>query len=150
MTNSKVISLLSKLDAKEQKELVKWMKFKAGGRASFRLLQYLLKYVRVQKTEKLNKEKIFHTLFRGNAYNDLKMRFMSFELLRFCEDFIVYKTNSENNFQYQLALLQFYRKRNLPKHRLEVQKDVNVSAVSIAEHERDSRILHLQGCDHPL
>jgi len=65
--------------------------------------------------EKLSKQKIFSALFKIKTYNDLKLRYMSFELLCACEDFIVFQGISQNPNQYQLYLLQYYRKHGLAK-----------------------------------
>ncbi len=115
MNHSKLVILLTHLHPAERKELQKWIRFHAGGHASFQLFQRLLRYIERDKTDLINKEKIYRSLYPGKKYNDLKMRFMSCELLRYCEDYIVYKNTSQNNFQYRLSLLGFYRKRNLPK-----------------------------------
>src|SRR4030095_562851 len=115
MVNSKIVCLLQKLRDNELKEIRNWIRYKAEKRNSYRLLEYLLKNLHTTNPKKLDKEKIFRSLFPAAKYNDLKMRFMSFELLRFCEEYIVFQNSKRNNVQYQFVLLQFYRKRHMTK-----------------------------------
>lgn len=103
------------MPAGDLKALRKWVKAHGSKKDAYRLFQHLLKNLLTERPEKLSKEKTWSTLFRGRAYNDLKLRYMSFELLKMCEDFIVFNSISSNISQYRLYLLQYYRKHSLSK-----------------------------------
>lgn len=115
MDNSKIITLLRNLPAAELKSLHRWIKIHGAKKDAYRLFDYLSKNIAATQKDKLSKEKIFRALFKSKPFNDLKLRYMSFELLRMCEDFIVFENIAQNDNLYQLQLLQFYRKRHLPK-----------------------------------
>ncbi|HUM47960.1 MAG TPA: hypothetical protein PLD84_13600, partial [Chitinophagales bacterium] len=115
MDNSKIITLLRNLPAAELKSLHRWIKIHGAKKDAYRLFDYLSKNISATQKDKLSKEKIFRALFKNKPFNDLKLRYMSFELLRMCEDFIVFENIAQNDNLYQLQLLQFYRKRHLPK-----------------------------------
>jgi hypothetical protein len=115
MNNSKIVDLLRTMPQQDIKLLRKWIKAHGAKKDAYRLFQYLIKNLVPAEPEKLSKEKIFRFMFRSDKYNDLKMRYMSFELLRMCEDFIVFHGITQHPSQYQLYLLQYYRKYSLPK-----------------------------------
>lgn len=115
MENSKIIGLLRNMPAEDLKSLRRWIKVHGVKKDAYRLFEYLFKHLAATNPEKLSKETIFRVLFRNKNYNDLKLRYMSFELLRMCEDFVVFRSVSKNQNQYQLYLLEYYRQHGLSK-----------------------------------
>ncbi len=115
MDNSKIVGLLRDMPEPEMKALRRWIKIHSGKKDAYQLFEYLIKNLASENQEKLTKQLIFKALYRTKSYNDLKLRYMNFELFRMCEDFIVFQSTSQNQHQYQLSLLQYYRKRSLPK-----------------------------------
>jgi hypothetical protein len=115
MENSKIVSLLRSMPEAEIKALRRWVKIHGAKKDAYRLFEYIFKNLLPENQEQLSKQVVFKSLYRNKTYNDLKLRYMNFELLRMCEDFIVFESISQNPHQYQLSLLQYFRKRSLSK-----------------------------------
>ncbi|MBX7243481.1 MAG: hypothetical protein K1X92_17205 [Bacteroidia bacterium] len=112
MINTKLYNVLSILSEEEIKQLKKWVSsiYFNENEDIFRFFMHMIKIIPLKDDLKLQKETVFKKLFPMEKYDDAKMRKMMFVLLRIIEKFIVYQSVSISS-QYDLSLLEFYRKR---------------------------------------
>ena len=115
MNDSKLVELLRSMSVSDLKALRKWVKAHGSKKDAFSMFEYILKNLEPSRPDKLSKQKIFSSLFKSQPYNDLKLRYMGFELLKMCEDFIVFSGVTKHPDQYQIHLMQYYRKHYLNK-----------------------------------
>lgn len=116
MYNSKLITLLSKLDAGERRRLKRWLRspFHNSNYTLSKFYDYLDS--RKELTEKtLMRERAFVRLFENEPYNDLKMRRLMSEFLQILEAFLVYEDRAESPAAAALTRARLYRSRQMPR-----------------------------------
>jgi hypothetical protein len=74
--------------------------------------QYIISFHPDFADEKLGKKKLFEKFFRGEKYNDKKIRYLFTDLARLLEKYLVNEHLAEHQPAFNLHLLEAHRKRN--------------------------------------
>lgn len=114
MHNSKLLDLIKTFDSKEQRQLLKFVRFSNKGDGNtIVLLEHILKGAPEFKSPKLKKEMIFKKVYpKKSAYNDVVLRRCMSRLFYLCEDYIVYLKGQQDERARQLALMQYYEAKS--------------------------------------
>ncbi|GJM35529.1 MAG: hypothetical protein DHS20C18_45300 [Saprospiraceae bacterium] len=117
MNNSHIISILRIFSKKEIRELRKWLSSPIHNQRDdvAQLFDYLTASNHLEEEKFLNKDRIFVKLFPKEPYDDAKLRQTIHFFSKAVEAYIIYKERSEDEFETNLALAGFYRKRKLDK-----------------------------------
>lgn len=116
MQNSKLITLLSKLDAGERRRFRKWLRSPFHNANS--TLSKFYDYLNSRKgfTEKtMQRERAFVHLFGSTPYDDLQMRRLMSEFLQTLESFLAHETRHEPPSIAALWRARLYRSRQIPR-----------------------------------
>jgi len=118
MQNSKLIVLLKTFDETILAELHKFVSspFRNEQKNVISLYQTLYKLAPTYKKPNIEKEYIWKHIYPKETYNDIRLRRLMTDLLRVCEDFIIYKQAEKDKLTQQTYLLQYYRANELDKH----------------------------------
>lgn len=118
MRDSKLLDVLRNLDAKEIKQLSKFVRspIHNSNQTTTDLLDYILKVSPNYDSSRLEKHIVFAELFPTMDYNDTYMRRLMSDLFKVCEEFIAWLRFQDNKEAQQLELLSFYREKKLDKH----------------------------------
>lgn len=117
MHDSKLLELIKNLEAKEFKQLSKFIRFtNKNDNQTIVLLDHILRIAPKFDSKRLGKEKIFEVVFPNQDYNDVLLRRCMSRLLKLCEDYIVYNRVKSNPRQRQIELMTFYGEKKLERH----------------------------------
>jgi len=117
MNNSHLVVILRSLSKKEVRELRKWLQSPVHNQREdvMNLFEYLINSKRLEKSNLLQKEKVFRKIFPGEIYDDAKLRQSMYFLLKAVEEFLVYSEMEEDKVRQRTVLASVYRKRKLDK-----------------------------------
>lgn len=129
MNNSHLVALFRTFDKKNFRELQKWLQspFHNQREDVLLLFDYLTAGTCLQNEKSLEKERAFRKIFRGEAFDDAKMRQTMHFLLKATEEFLSYSELKGDDVRAGLALASVYRKRKLDKAFSKVLKNVEDS-----------------------
>lgn len=125
MENTQLLSILNTLDNKELKLLKKWVAspFYNQRKDVIQVLDiYLLS--RKKGNTSLSKTQLFHQLYPNEPYEDHKVRMAMSFLNRLTEKFIIHQQQEKKAIENKLALLAYYREKELEKPYQRVMKEV--------------------------
>jgi hypothetical protein len=117
MQHSHLISVLKTFSKKELRDLQKWIEspFHNQREDVLLLLEYLSTNGHLEQDRHLDKVKIYSKIFKGEQFEDAKLRQTMYFLLRCVETFLVYQQLEKDELQTQITLARIYRERKLDK-----------------------------------
>lgn len=117
MQHSHLISVLKTFSKKELRDLQKWLESPFHNQRAdvLLLLEYLCTNDYLENERYLKKEKIYSKIFKGEPFDDAKLRQTIHFLLRGVEEFLVYQQLEKDVLQTQITLAGIYRDRKLDK-----------------------------------
>ena len=117
MEKSRLVGILRTFSKKELRDFNKWLHSPVHNlRKDVQdLFSYLASEGRVVKTDLLNKELIFRSIFPNEPYNDAKMRQTVHFFMNALENFLVYSEIIKDQVNSKTILASVYRNRSLPK-----------------------------------
>lgn len=116
IVNLKLLELInsfSKVDIKELKKLVRSPLY-SGGRNYVSLLKALLKF-KGKDYDKISPQKLYSAMYKGKKFNAQTLKNRLSELLKLCEEYMLYKILKSNSEDRQLLLLKSYHQFGIPK-----------------------------------
>jgi hypothetical protein len=117
MNKSKLISILKKLDKKEQKVFLDFLDSPFFNRREElkHLGQYLTENLETHP-KKLNKSKVWENLYPGRPFHDQQLRLQMSELFKLLEQYLSVNTFLSYQSLVQQQLLRTYRQKNMKKY----------------------------------
>lgn len=117
MQNSHIIIVLRTFSKKELRDLQKWLEspFHNQREDVLLLLKYLTTNDHLENERYLKKEKIYNKIFKGEPFDDAKLRQTMYFLLKSVEAFLVYQQTNNEELHMQITLAGVYRERKLEK-----------------------------------
>lgn len=117
MNDSQLILLLRSLDAKDVRELRKWLQSPAHNQRAdvLELFEYLMGAQRLEQEKFLAKEWLFRKIFPEEDYDDAKLRQTVHFCLKAVESYLIYSRQSDDEIGSRLALATELRRRGLIK-----------------------------------
>ncbi|RME99421.1 MAG: hypothetical protein D6772_07730, partial [Bacteroidetes bacterium] len=124
MEKSYVVEILRTLEAEEQRDFGRWLAspFFNTRQDVVRLYNYLTQGQHLWDAKYLDKGRVFRRVFRGEAYQDAKLRQAVHFLGKQLEAFLAYEQVADERYAFDLAYLKSLRRRKLGKV---FQKKVN-------------------------
>ena len=112
MHDSKLIRTLKTLDRKEQTDLNSFFTsgFNAINHTVVALLKYVLLYKPAFTSDQLSKETVFSHLFKGENYDDMKMRLLISDALKVVNQFIGVKMILSSPYEFEMLLLEHFNR----------------------------------------
>ncbi len=125
MENTHLSKLLSTLTTKELKLLKKWVASPFYNQRTD-VIQLLDFYLRYRKNQAIlpSKTAVFDHLYPNETYDDHKVRMAMSILNRLTEKFIIHQQQEKKTIENKLALLAYYREKELEKPYQKVVKEV--------------------------
>lgn len=128
MKYSTLVELLNCLTEQEWERLGAIVKVTASNDA-IDLYHYLLKIKPFQNDRKLEKEQVYQSVFKGQSYNDQKLRDAMSALANLAKQIITETELKENPYQQQLMQIEALRKRRADKsYQREFNKALNTGS----------------------
>lgn len=116
MYNSKLITLLSQLDAGERRRFRKWLRSPVhNANAILSKFYDFLDSRKVFSEITLQRERVFSYLYGNTTYDDLQIRRLMSEFLQTLEAFLVYENRREPPALAALSRARLYRRRQMPR-----------------------------------
>lgn len=117
MEKSRLVGILRTFSKKELRDFNKWLHSPVHNlRKDVQdLFGYLAGEGKIVKSNLLNKELIFKSIFPNEEFNDAKMRQSVHFLMNALENFLVYSEIIKDQVNAKTILASVYRKRSLPK-----------------------------------
>ncbi len=124
MKDTRLLKLIKTFKKEELKAFEKFLQspFLKPARDTSELYYYIIKFYPDYDTSKLEKEKVFEKLFRGESYNEKKMLNLIFDLTKAAEDFLTLSTMMEDETELLLNLSKGYMKKNLSEESNRINK----------------------------
>ncbi|MFK7933351.1 MAG: hypothetical protein AB8G22_07565 [Saprospiraceae bacterium] len=115
MKKSRLIHIFRTLTKKEIRLLRKWLESPAHNQRKdvLVLFEYLLKNDRYLEDKYVVKEKVFGKVYKGETFDDAKMRQVIYFLLKVIEEFLMYQELLSDDVKAKIALASVYRKRRI-------------------------------------
>lgn len=156
MHSSKLLTLISGLDASEFRWLHKFLKspFYNTNQKVLRLFEYIKKYYPDLASPKLVKETAYQTLFPKQKFEAQKMRKLMHELATLVEDFMVAQHFQKNEFARKKILTKELGQRNLyglfEKNSEEITSDLDKLPYRDKDYFLEQYLNKYQLLSHPL
>jgi len=117
MQGSKLLDLLAILNRVELEDLRNHIHYQnRSENKSVLLLDYIFQFKEDFTKPALEKSVAYSEVFKGKKYNDTSMRKCMSRLFDLCENYIAGSEVLRDEKRQQIALMAFYRERNLAKH----------------------------------
>ena len=115
MKDTRLLKLIKTFTKEELKSFEKFLQspFLKPARDTSDLYYYIIKFFPDYETSKLEKEKIFAKIFKGESYNEKKILNLIFELTKAAEDFLAFNTIMNDEVEFLLNLSKGYIEKNL-------------------------------------
>ncbi|MBK8553222.1 MAG: hypothetical protein IPL53_20045 [Ignavibacteria bacterium] len=115
MKDTRLLKLIKSFTKEELKSFEKFLQspFLKPARDTSELYYYIIKFYPDYDTSKLEKEKVFEKLFKGESYNEKKLLNLIFDLTKAAEDYLALNTMMEDETELLLSLSKGYMKKNL-------------------------------------
>lgn len=116
MNNSKFVQILKTFDKKELQEFEKFIispVYNAAGVYVVRFYSEVKKFYPDFDDPSFTRERIYKKLYPSGKYNDSTLRKLSSELMKLCEEFLIFRNFSNRSYLRDRLLLQEFEARHL-------------------------------------
>lgn len=115
MQNTKLLQLFKAIREGELREFTQFLKspFYNRNQRVIALYEYLRKHKKNLEDERLDKKYTFKRLFKGEEYEDWKMRELMSDLSKLIEEYFIVKEAQQNEIERQMLLIQSLEKRHV-------------------------------------
>lgn len=126
MKDTRLLKIIKTFDKEELKSFGKYIDspFLKPARSVTLLFEYILKYYPDYDSEKLNREKVFANLFKGEEYNEKKLSNMMTDLTKSAEQFLAYNVFIEDESEVMINLSKAFQKKKLSDESNKINKQI--------------------------
>ena len=131
MKDTRFIKLIRTFSKEELKSFDKFLQspYLKPARDTTELFYYISKFYPDYDNAKLEKEKVFKSLFKNESYNEKKLLNLIFDLTNAAEDFLALNTIMDDETEFLLNLSKGYMKKNLIEESNRVNKIIEKKLV---------------------
>ena len=124
MKDTRLLKLIRTFTKEELKSFEKFLQspFLRPARDTTGLYNYIIKFYPDYDNSKLEKERVFEKIFKGESYNEKKLLNLIFDLTKAAEDFLALSTLMEDETEFLLNLSKGYSNKNLTDESNRVNK----------------------------
>lgn len=149
MRNSKIIDLLSSFSSTELKQFRSFLESpffnKKTGLIPF--YDYIIGYYPEFESEQLEKEIVFQRLFKGEEFEDKRVRYMMSDLAKLVERFLTIQFYEKDEERVKLDLLTCYLERDQDKHYVILKSKVEKTLADVLEEESEIHLKRMRFAD---
>lgn len=126
MHSSKLLQLFSALTKKEIKGFLVFLQSDYFNKNEhyISLAAYIAKYADNLESPALEREKAFNEVFKGEPFDEAKMRYLMSDLTKLLEDYLIQVTFEKDEFQRKLMLSKALQERKIEKYFLQALEEL--------------------------
>lgn len=139
MKDTRLIKIIKTFDKEELKSFGKFIDspFLKPARNITPLFEYIIKYHPDYDSDKLNREKVFESLFKGEVFNEKKLSNLASDLTGSAEQFLAYNVFIQDESEVMINLSKAFQKKKLSEESNKINKQIEKMLVPGFAPEKD-------------